>query len=482
MNIIQQQELARNSSEQQLIDLASQPNPSIIPPYLVTGELMRRKSIREKFAQAPQQSVSEEVLTEAIQENQPQGIGALTEDMATPMTAPQMPQEEVMTESISETGIANLPAPNIGQNYAGGGIIGFQPGGYVFDPYADGGKGGYINSSGAKAVPFNKAGLPALTGAGLAAEEARKRANAFGKQMPWYKSLGKKALGYVPGIVKRNPWVAGGLGVAGLIGLTGDDDEPELPPVPTLPASFYKPEPVDYTKDIDFSGMTIEDTAAYGDKMMEDHRNRMGTDPFTAKRNERLAALEKDIGSSDDALNMALIRGGLGMASGESSNFLTNLSEGLTKGVDAYVEEDDKQRQREIDLFTLQNQIAQAERAEQVAIATTGTNSQATAEANNRKVELKKIEAQLTQEQLDIQAATAAQSPNNMMLKIIQQVDKVIEKEFPYGTTLDAEGAARKEARKNQLTQQYMAQLNLGGGQGYQPTTEEITLLQQFSS
>jgi len=41
------------------------------------------------------------------------------------MSAPQMPQPEVMSESetITETGIANLPAPNVG-NYAEGGIVG----------------------------------------------------------------------------------------------------------------------------------------------------------------------------------------------------------------------------------------------------------------------------------------------------------------------------------------------------------------------
>lgn len=453
MNIIQQQELARNSSEQQLISLAEQPNPSIMPPYLVTSELMRRRTIRDKMAQAPQQTVSEEVLTEAIQDNQPMGIGALTNQMQAPMA----PQEEVMTESITETGVANLPAPNIGQNYAGGGIIGF----------ADGGKA---------VVPYSPFGAPVPGGKNALINYAPPAAPA---QPGFFKRLLSGGLG----LVKRHPYIAGGLGIASILGLTGDDDEqPELPPVPTLPASFYKPEPVDYTKDIDFSGMTIEDTADYGDKMMEDHRTRMGVDPFAAKRQEKLAALEADIGGSDDALNMALIRGGLGMASGDSQNFLTNLASGLTAGVDAYVAEDDKQTQQEMDLFALQSEIAASERAEQIAIATTGTNSQATAEANNRTVELKKIEAQLTQEQLDIQAATAAQSPNNMMLKVIQQVDKVIKDEFPYGTALDAEGAARKEARRNQLTQQYMAQLNLGGGQGYQPTTEEITLLQQFSN
>ena len=128
MNIIQLQEMARNASEQQLINLASQPNPSVMPPYLVTGELMRRKSIREKMAQAPKESVSEEVLAEAMQGNKPRGIGGLTSNMQAPLAAPQ---EEVMTESITETGLARLPAPNIGQNYENGGIVGYDNGGEV---------------------------------------------------------------------------------------------------------------------------------------------------------------------------------------------------------------------------------------------------------------------------------------------------------------------------------------------------------------
>ena len=493
MNIIQQQDMARNATEQTLIDLASQPNPAILPPYLVTGELMRRKSIREKFAQAPQETVAEEVLTEAIQENQPQGIGALTNQMQAPMAAPQ---EEIMSESetISETGIANLPAPNIGQNYAGGGIIGFQPGGFIYDPYADGGKGGYYNSDSQKAVPFNKAGLPALTGAGLAAEEARKRANEYGKQQPGFlKRLATGAGKYVPGIVKRHPYIAGGLGLAGLIGLTGDDDEPELPPVAPLPESMFVKTDVDYTPEIDVSDMLVEDTGAYGDKMMEDHQRRMGVDPFAAKRQERLAALEADIGGSDDALNMALIRGGLGMAGGTSDNFLTNLTAGLTTGVDAYVAEDDKQAQQQADLFALQSEIASAERAEQIAIATTGTNSQATAEANNRKVQLKKAEIQLAQQQIDASIATSSNNAAKQAQKVIGEIEELLNKNPLFATAaMDPKVKAQKDAAR---AEQYRIRgldptainnlaMGLGGGgqRMYQPSAEDISIIQQYSN
>jgi|5B_taG_2_1085324.scaffolds.fasta_scaffold00935_2 hypothetical protein len=425
MNIIQQQELARNSSEQQLISLAEQPNPSIMPPYLVTSELMRRKTVRDKMAQAPQQTVSEEVLTKAIQDNQPMGIGALTNQIQAPM----VPQEEVMTESITETGVANLPAPNIGQNYAGGGIIGFANGGTAVVPYTGPGTAMVpYTSPGGAMVPYTPPAAPAQPG--------------------FFNKLLKGGLG----LVKRHPYIAGGLGIASILGLTGDDEE-EAPPIAPLPESmFVDTTPVDYTPKIDFSGMTIEDTTAYGNKMMEDHKARMGVDPFAAKRQEKLAALEADIGDSDDALNMALIRGGLGMASGDSQNFLTNLASGLTEGVDAYVAEDDKQTQQEMDLFALRSEIAAAERAEQIAIATTGTNSQATAEANNRKVELKKIEVELGQQEIDARVATSSNSAAVQAQKAILEIEDILNKNPMFSmAAMDPKIKALKDAERAEL-------------------------------
>jgi len=41
------------------------------------------------------------------------------------------PEEVMVSDTITETGIANLPAPNIGQNYAGGGIVGYEEGGEI---------------------------------------------------------------------------------------------------------------------------------------------------------------------------------------------------------------------------------------------------------------------------------------------------------------------------------------------------------------
>ena len=66
-NIVEQQETARNLSEAQLIEYAKSPKPTLIPPYLVTAELMRRKSIREKQAKAPQFTVAQDVVQQAEQ-------------------------------------------------------------------------------------------------------------------------------------------------------------------------------------------------------------------------------------------------------------------------------------------------------------------------------------------------------------------------------------------------------------------------------
>ena len=501
MNIIQQQELARNSSEQQLISLAEQPNPTIMPPYLVTGELMRRKSIREKMAQAPKQTVSEEVLEEAVQSNMPQGIGALTEDMATPMAAPQ---EEMMSESetISETGIANLPAPNIGQNYAGGGIVGYAPGGtIVVDEFGNAIQQYNPPSTKVRPMPSTSvATTPPLSGPSEKLVEGKIISESGGKGVKglkgpkdgMLKSLGKKALPFI----KRHPYALGAAGLAGIYSMfSGDDDEPPVAPVAPLPASvFEEKETVDLTPGIDYESLKISDTAAFGDKAAASHRARMGTDPFAARQQEKLAALEADIGGSDDALNMALIRGGLGMAGGESQNFLSNLTTGVGAGVDAFVSEDDKQAKQQADLFALQTEIARAARAEEVAIATTGTNSEATAMAHNRKVDLQSKAAILQQQALDVQAASAANNPQKMAFNIMKQVDELLLKEFdpdnPMNNTPDM--VAKKAARRQQLMNEYSMQTGTNlfqaaaGGysqtQGYQPTSEEITLLQQFSS
>ena len=129
-NIIQQQETARGASEAQLIEYAKSPQPQIIPPYLVTAELLRRKASRERLATAPNLTVAQDAVNNAEQGLMNQMQQQQASNMPAGGYAP--PREEITREQIMEEGIAPLPNPGnaVGQGgMAQGGIVGFIKGG-----------------------------------------------------------------------------------------------------------------------------------------------------------------------------------------------------------------------------------------------------------------------------------------------------------------------------------------------------------------
>ena len=120
-NIIQQENDLQEMSQQSLANYLNNPTGQY-NPYLVAGELQRKEQFAQRqMVEAPQETVVDELVAQAM----PMG--------GMPMGGMPMPRpEEVMvSDTITETGIANLPAPNIGQNYAGGGIVGYAEGGEV---------------------------------------------------------------------------------------------------------------------------------------------------------------------------------------------------------------------------------------------------------------------------------------------------------------------------------------------------------------
>ena len=381
MNIIQQQELARNSSEKQLISLAEQPNPSIMPPYLVTGELMRRKSIREKMASAPKQTVSEEVLAEAVQSTTPQGIGALTSNMQAPMAAPQ---EEVMSESITETGIANLPAPNIGQNYARGGIIG----------YAEGGP------------------TPPLD------EEVVEDNSAF-----------ESLYGTLP---VRTPM--------------------------TMPEELTIQEAID-------EEAAFLKNAGYNRDIEKDYRATL--------EEERLALQEKE----DDALNFALIKGGLGMMGGTSDNAFTNIAAGATTGVDSYVKDikDVKKEEKLIKQATLASK-----RAENDLLRGDITKARgAVKERDNKIIEVAKINLQYN---VDVQKALAASGTQRGNI-YDKAFDNVIQQmKLRYGDNMYNTAFKRDPVKMNQILNSLLVDnINLLTQSSKRIKAEDLQLLESGS-
>ena len=118
MNIIQLQDDLKGLPDNTLIGYVQNPTGAV-PTYLALGELERRTKMRERFQQeVPTETVSEQIIAEAV----PQGIGSILPTDATP-TMP--PLEEVMSETITDTGIATLPAENIGTTFEAGGIVGY---------------------------------------------------------------------------------------------------------------------------------------------------------------------------------------------------------------------------------------------------------------------------------------------------------------------------------------------------------------------
>ena len=123
MNIIQVQDRLKGVSEDALRGYITNPTGQV-PTYLALGEVERRETVRKEYqaaqAEQPQKTVAEEKLAAM-----PQGIGSLTQGMAAPQ--PQgisQPPMQSMNPAISETGVANLPTPNMPQqNFEAGGIV-----------------------------------------------------------------------------------------------------------------------------------------------------------------------------------------------------------------------------------------------------------------------------------------------------------------------------------------------------------------------
>jgi len=125
MNIIQVQDRLKGVTDDALVGYINNPTGEV-PTYLALGEVGRREDMRKEYqasqAEQPQKTVAEEMVA---QFSTPAGIGSLTSNMG-----PQMPPEEVMStsETISETGVANLPI-DMPQNFERGGIVGYANGG-----------------------------------------------------------------------------------------------------------------------------------------------------------------------------------------------------------------------------------------------------------------------------------------------------------------------------------------------------------------
>lgn len=357
MNIIQLQDRLKGVPDQALVGYVENPTGEV-PTYLALSELQRRKDMRERYQadQTPQATVADQL----VEESKPKPM---------PM---QMP-----------AGIDQLPAPNIGQNYAGGGIVSFAAGDLV--PVPGTYKTSRVDRVGARA------GLPAVIPGGPVVPVAGEAAAA----VPWYKRIIPGALG----LAKRHPYIAGGSALYGLYSLFSDDEE-ETPQMPMPDPNMPMLEQEDYDTSVarpNIQTIPVEeiDPREYVKERTDLYREILGTDPNQARLQEKLDKMEsKTTAREERAPWMALTEAGLAMAAGQSPDAITNIAQGATQGIKSYSEAvDDINAAREKEL-AIDMELAKAKRAEEVAIATKGIESLEAKEARNDAYKLQNMKEQ----------------------------------------------------------------------------------------
>jgi len=224
----------------------------------------------------------------------------------------------------------------------------------------------------------------------------------------------------------------------------------------TKPAPGPAPQPKE-------TGITslLEDTDGLAEKRMARYKQMVGEDPERA----RLEELSKKYDASATeqeriAPYMALAKAGFGMAAGKSPFALQNLAEGAQAGLADYVQARDKLdklTEKQIDIRT---KMGQAKRAEDIAGATYGLNSEAAVEARNAQVKLKDMEEKnaftRTKYAADVSTknamiAAAKKSDYESFLELAKQDDD------NYKTVKDKDGNVKKVFDANKVTQSYKA-------------------------
>lgn len=384
MNIIQIQDRLKGMPKEAIIGYVQNPTGEV-PTYLALGELQRRNDVEAKYEamKEPEQSVSEQIVQESI----PQGIGSMSPlGMVSPTTgvgAPQ-PTPEMTPDMLTESGIGALPAGDIGQNFAEGGVIAFGSGGFFS------GAKNFLNRS------FGKK-MPGSTGSSLATAEDIKK--------------------YGPNIIGRNPkkaLVLGGAGAYYVINKFGekepisDEEAAQIDPaVPTITSSSPSI-PTGIGEAPKYNMPMIDDPKKYGQDRMDMYREMIGPDEMTPRLQKRLDEMEERIGKREDQAGwLALTKAGLAMAGGESPYALQNIAKGAAAGVEDYGQAVKDIEELRGKAFDIDSEILKAKRAEDVAIASKGIDSIEAAEAHNRTMQLEEIKLQEAERerQKDIEVA-----------------------------------------------------------------------------
>jgi hypothetical protein len=392
MNIIQIQDRLKGMPKEAIIQYVQNPTGEV-PTYLALGELQRRKNSEAKFQAMQEQPAS--IAEQIVQENMPMGLASMpTQDVMPPQSgvgAPQ-PQPQPTPDMMASSGIGALPAGNIGQNYAGGGIVAFEEGGEVEDDYG-------LKEFG-EDVAVEAALLKLLGPAGMFLSPGEAKASSRYSDEEFARKLGYADGGSVDPYNPRafdpmNPTSAGFLQSAvnrsatpeeikkareGFVSILGEDlltkelpsekaarEKAEAEAKQKSTQTKAKPAPV---QEPSVPAPTMKDR-------IEEFRSLLGPDKYRAQMEERMSAADKKIAEREGkAPYFAIMEAGLAMAAGSSPFALQNIAAGATRGISSYQESQEALQAMEEKRLALLDDMAKADRAEKIAAVEYGMNSQ----------------------------------------------------------------------------------------------------------
>lgn len=146
---------------------------------------------------------------------------------------------------------------------------------------------------------------------------------------------------------------------------------------------------------------------------MARYKGLVGEDKGLSALKTRLTGMEEKAAKEEEqAPWMALAKAGFAMAAGKSQFALQNVAEGAGVGISDLAAAKERLAAKEEKRFEIQSRLAQAERAEQVAAAKFGVDSEQHVKAQNRATELAAQQARTTVETTNASNNLAAESAN----------------------------------------------------------------------
>jgi len=398
MNIIKLQNMLRGVPDDALIGYVQNPQGEV-PSYLALSELQRRKDTRAKYQaeQAPESSVAEDLGQEAMP-NQ----GGLA--MLAGQPQPQMQMED--------QGVASLPVDDDmydEENFAGGGIVAFAPGGPVYPNYEGpatsaigrglssitGGLKGYVDKKSQlmdiqRQIETLQPNLfESLTPSELSTRKSKIAELKAKQDAIRYPTSGYE---YKEGESAVDPTMKSYVDQEVARKLETQKEKPKA--TEGKPATTTNQTPAVQT-----AQQTAETDEDYLRRRMALFKEAMGPNEDRTKLQEKIDKMEKRAARQEElAPYMALTEAGFKTMAGTSPFALTNLGAGAQAGLQSYGAAQDKMAALEEKRYALMNEAAKADRAERQAIAKFGFDSEEAKMNRDQKERLGQAELEVRRE------------------------------------------------------------------------------------